>query len=587
MWERDQSKSLRWKIITAIILIVIMVGFVVPLYQWTDESLLDCERVVLDEGWNITTNRTDGTTETFTDVDMSVQRVDILNKGDSITYSRFLTKEDEVKDAFLLVNSVHTTVQVYLDGEELYYYGKVLISPHHILGYGRSVVALPDEYAGKKLEVVMQVTEDDAFEGLGAMEIVEGTKAISYIMMTKRVGVTIAAFLIFFGILAMLLSILALFANPSMVDIFCIALFSLCIGCWTLCNDDIVTIVTPSLSVKSYIEYISLYAAPIPFTYYFHSRVMEEGCPKWLRIYYWILFGVEVAFFGLAILFQMTNLVHFPAVLIIDHIIIVFAIAFVVALAIVFARIRKKLKKSLVIGLGMSLVVIGYELVRYNLQKFVTGFADNTYAGTLSIAALIVVVALMADYVEQITSMVYKHAQQMVLEDMAYRDELTGLANRRKCDDLLVELKGSAKPYAVISMDMNLLKVTNDTYGHEKGDAALRAFARCLQEVFPEPYMTGRMGGDEFAVILPNAGEREVKDGLKALKALMKEEYIEGTDLHLSAACGYALSTECMDEDDAYEIYHKADERMYDDKRETKRRRATEQAAGPLANHDA
>ena len=61
-----------------------------------------------------------------------------------------------------------------------------------------------------------------------------------------------------------------------------------------------------------------------------------------------------------------------------------------------------------------------------------------------------------------------------VLEQMAYMDELTGLGNRRLCEKKLKELEVKAKTsdsrYAILSLDLNFLKHTNDTYGHEKGD---------------------------------------------------------------------------------------------------------------------
>lgn len=85
----------------------------------------------------------------------------------------------------------------------------------------------------------------------------------------------------------------------------------------------------------------------------------------------------------------------------------------------------------------------------------------------------------------------------------AYRDPLTGLANRRALEERLGELTESAADgVALLLGDVDGLKVLNDRDGHEEGDRALKAVGRALQAAARPGLMAARVGGDEFCVLL-------------------------------------------------------------------------------------
>ena len=94
---------------------------------------------------------------------------------------------------------------------------------------------------------------------------------------------------------------------------------------------------------------------------------------------------------------------------------------------------------------------------------------------------------------------------QARLSEMALRDPLTGLANRRLVNELLeaavARTKRSGLPLAVAFLDVDGLKAVNDSYGHDAGDAVLRETARRLLEAVRSADVVGRIGGDEFVVV--------------------------------------------------------------------------------------
>jgi diguanylate cyclase (GGDEF)-like protein len=99
---------------------------------------------------------------------------------------------------------------------------------------------------------------------------------------------------------------------------------------------------------------------------------------------------------------------------------------------------------------------------------------------------------------------VVSHARTMqVMQDLAFRDPLTGLANRRAVDDALIDLERAESAVTVALLDVDGLKGLNDAHGHARGDEVLSAVAAALRDRFPAAggWTVGRLGGDEFAVV--------------------------------------------------------------------------------------
>lgn len=98
-------------------------------------------------------------------------------------------------------------------------------------------------------------------------------------------------------------------------------------------------------------------------------------------------------------------------------------------------------------------------------------------------------------------------AEALIYKRLSREDQLTGLSNRRSFDDFLEDLESgviSCGDVALIFLDLNGLKYANDHFGHNAGDELIIAAARCIEEAFASQGTCYRIGGDEFAVILPD-----------------------------------------------------------------------------------
>ena len=155
---------------------------------------------------------------------------------------------------------------------------------------------------------------------------------------------------------------------------------------------------------------------------------------------------------------------------------------------------------------------------------------------------------------------------QVQLEHQANYDALTGLPNRNLLHDRLqqaVQAKRAARNIAVVFMDLDHFKLVNDSLGHGMGDRLLKAMAERLRAILREGDTVGRVGGDEFVLILNDqANEEVVFRTLQRVAADVTEPIvIDGKELYVSFSAGVSLYPQ--DGRDVDTLLRNADAAMY------------------------
>jgi diguanylate cyclase (GGDEF)-like protein/PAS domain S-box-containing protein len=143
-------------------------------------------------------------------------------------------------------------------------------------------------------------------------------------------------------------------------------------------------------------------------------------------------------------------------------------------------------------------------------------------------------------------------------------DALTGLLNRHACEESCEMIdKSGCLPIGVIYADLNCLKLANDAFGHQEGDALLKTAAKILKENTGQNGEAYRIGGDEFIVFLTNTSARDVGEFVKRIDSACREWKREGL-VSPSMALGSAVKTH--DDQKLHDFIKEAEDIMYANK---------------------
>ena len=171
-----------------------------------------------------------------------------------------------------------------------------------------------------------------------------------------------------------------------------------------------------------------------------------------------------------------------------------------------------------------------------------------------------------------------REMQRQVLYEVATHDVLTGLLNRRAVFEFLTNdvsrRREAGETVAVLFIDLDGLKSLNDVYGHETGDAAIAATAMALTSATQACDVVGRLGGDEFLVVLCHDHSSDGDNIAERISASVAQCRIFANEVEvpLEASVGVALAR-CDQDTDPMLLVSQADAAMYEAKKATRARR--------------
>ena len=165
----------------------------------------------------------------------------------------------------------------------------------------------------------------------------------------------------------------------------------------------------------------------------------------------------------------------------------------------------------------------------------------------------------------QVATAIERKSSEEKIKHLSFHDSLTGLYNRAYFEEELERYNFPRYyPLSIVMLDVNGLKVINDTFGHHEGDRLLQHLSQTLTSVSRQGDILARIGGDEFAILLPSTTSEEAHNFCERIKKACQQDKIEPIYLRLNISLGH--TTQEGEYKDINSLLKAADRNMYQDK---------------------
>ena len=165
----------------------------------------------------------------------------------------------------------------------------------------------------------------------------------------------------------------------------------------------------------------------------------------------------------------------------------------------------------------------------------------------------------------QVATAIERKSSEEKIKHLSFHDSLTGLYNRAYFEEELERYNFPRYyPLSVVMLDVNGLKVINDTFGHSEGDRLLQHLSQILTSVSRQGDILARIGGDEFAILLPSTTSEQAHNFCERIKKACHQDKIEPVYLRPNISLGH--TTQEGEYKDINSLLKEADRNMYQDK---------------------
>ena len=448
-------------------------------------------------------------------------------------------------ESCLIFYIVHSYAEVRFDDELIY---SITASENTRTGNSPSsnwvVVPLYPSDVGRKVTV----TVTPVYKGVKNREIVFQIGSRYAVFMHRLKAdlpqIILSALCIVMGVLLVIVQ-MCFVANKrtSSYDMLYLGVFSLTMGIWRITDTRFSSIMFENhAAALGYITLLALFVMAVPLLLF-----MDERHTGKFRVLLRSAALVNCAGAMISLVCQAACVAELRQTLPVCHIMLIIDVAALLIVSVFDSVKGVKEKHTWIFNILIALGVLA-DIIYYYRKATSSGILFTT------IAFLIYTVYLFAENILDIINKVYY-------------DVNTKLYNKAHWEEFIKDKIPDSEPIGVMMLDLNRLKYTNDTFGHEMGDKMIVKFSEIMRKTFASHEFLCRWGGDEFVVVVRNANLEKMENYDKAIHAAVENYNKSGAKPEIYFACGYALSTEFSDIS-RDELLTKADKRMYSDKQQ-------------------
>lgn len=474
----------------------------------------------------------------------------------------------------LTFTTVNCMVDVRYGKETIYETTLSSSDEYETIGKITHLVNIPVTYRGQTIDIILTPTSNIDVRLVSEVLCGDGHYLTLNVAQGSLHTLFVAMFIIFSGAFLFALGVGRISARHGGSFVY-FGLFSIAYGLANLLRLDFITLVTENSILGYEIYLLSLAFLPYPIMEY---MILQAGAPDtWRRRF---LEVVPLLNFLFEIVALITKAVPLNYVWNITFYVIAFCIVVSLYYAIrhsVSVQIWKHPLPYLpYISYYVFLVVIIIEYIVYffNQQKSFIMISDYLL--------LITNITFLVSFAMECKPLIEIGANSDQLKKAAYLDSLTGLCNRTALNQDMDKLESQLRPdssIAIVQLDINYLKRTNDVLGHIAGDRLLKNAAAAIDEGFSSYGTCYRFGGDEFVVILKNNPKEKYNLGISAMESACERinRTLDPME-HVSIAYGIAYYIHGTDVG-LWKVQERADTAMYERKRTMKERKKIKEHA--------
>lgn len=542
-----------------IICIGILLIFSCIIFEWTRLTTSDIENigfnnesvVPLNNEFKLKLNNQEITTTLPTNIN--------AHANDKVTLSTTLCSKD-LNGNCIGVYARQAYVQIYINDELMMETNPDMDLPFKVSPGSRwYLLRLPQHLENFELKLCISNYFDKYATDMPA--IYSGNKSSFLYMILYR-----ARFSLIFGITTFTLGFTCillglLLRKKNITNRFTLlGLLSVTLSIWYMLESRITQVFWGNFALTTFVLFICYNLIPV-----FASALLltfEFFNSKYMRIVFWlssISFAIVNSFqlLGIACYMEMLSSVH---ILIILLTIGIFLSYFTNSKNKAITITNKYEYKSFLILVAFGLV----DLIYYYIPM-----SDKSVGNFIRVGMLVFIIYLAYHGLKQFYIMELDLVRHKIYKELAFKDLMTSLANRSLFEQDMLQLKNDIiSPENNIFfyfVDVNNLKLINDTYGHNQGDDCIIKVANLLSECFTSPSKAYRIGGDEFCIICKGFTYDELSARTQYLTELVEKTDAE-TNYPFSIATGFHI----IDDDGVDACLKKADAIMYENKKAIK-----------------
>ncbi|MGN1022395.1 MAG: GGDEF domain-containing protein [Lachnospiraceae bacterium] len=508
--EKAVQRGVRILLLTILLFAVVLVLIAILFGEKSSSSGYQIQ----DQDLTAEVIRKSGSTEVFSNGDFPE-----LSAGDRMVLTIApLESKGKVDDGTLVFSLYHCRVQVYVGGVLVYSQTDPPLAEQ--IGHRYYMVPLPKGYENAAIRIEAVNEENESVGAPTSIRIVPGTAAVGSFTEGKTPTVILMSTGLTFSLFTSLLAGVRWAADSIRRirmrrrgkckdkkedgkqghGLFFMALLTNSIILWYSGYAGILTPFVSNTSVLANIEYCALFFIPIPLTGFMEGEAVNRRQKIGCRV----LFVLYIAFFTAAsflnFLVPNINYVDFASVL---------RLVLLVTLAMFALFLARQVKNENTVEIRFAMrgylvaAVLGTaDMIRFDLSSRI-GYRYHILRYSLMPATILVLsVTILFYYGMHYSRESFERIERESLRRLAYTDQLTGAPNRSACDRMFQTIhEEKITDYCLVFADVNFLKHTNDTYGHEQGDVLIRSAAEALGKHFGGKDFYGRWGGDEFIAV--------------------------------------------------------------------------------------